>query len=103
MFQLPFYLDSPPAGGLFILAVCAVFLFLRWVHPRNLWRLGDALSWFFERRFHAVSPEKARRIGRHFLLAMAILFVVLGLFGILVRSGIIVNGDRPQPMTLDES
>jgi hypothetical protein len=102
MITLPFHVDSPLAAGIFTLAVCLAFAFLYWAYDRNVLRLGDGLGWFFERWLGTAAPDKARRVGRYFLLAMAILFGCIALFGISVGAGIIVNGDPPAAINMEE-
>ncbi|HDZ39335.1 MAG TPA: hypothetical protein ENH62_13835 [Marinobacter sp.] len=102
MMKLPFHVDSPLAAGVFSLAVSLAFAFLYWAYDRNVFRIGDGLGWFFERQFGMVAPDKARRAGRGFLLAMAILFGCMALFGISVGTGVIENGDPPKPIAMEE-
>jgi hypothetical protein len=99
--KLPFHVDSPLRTGFFTLGVCLLFLFLRWGYDRNLCRIGDGLGWLFERKFRMVEPARARRAGRAFLLAMAILFACLAIFGIAVGTGLIENGDPPKLLTIE--
>jgi hypothetical protein len=102
MMKLPFHVDSPLASGISTLVFVILFAFLYWAYNRNVFRIGDGLGWFFERRFSAFGPDKARRVGRGFLLAMAILFGSMALFGILVGTGVVKNGDPPKPPTIEE-
>jgi hypothetical protein len=64
--------------------------------------VGRALSWFFERRFGAAGPDKARRLGRVALVLMVCIFAAMAAFGISVASGLIKNGDPPKPLTMEE-
>ena len=41
-------------------------------------------------------------MGRFFLIAMIVSLSALALFGIVVGTGLITNGDRPAPVTMDE-
>ena len=102
MFKLPFHVDTPLASGLAALAAVVLFLCARLAYDHNIMRIGDALGWWFERKFGAQGPEKGRRVGRAFLLVMAVLFGAMALFGIAVGTGVIRNGDAPAPITIEE-
>lgn len=89
MVTLPFHVDSPLPVGAFTLLVCLGFTALLWASGRNVMNVGGALDWFFERKFAVLGPKKARRLGRRFLLAAAILFGVLSAFSISVAAGVL--------------
>ena len=103
MLKLPFHMASPLRTGVFTLVVCLVFLFLRWGYDRDIWRIGDWVGWYFERKFNMVDPARARRVGRGFLLALAILFGCAAILGITVGTGLIENADPPGHRTVEES
>jgi hypothetical protein len=101
LFKLPFHVDSPFAIGLITLAIALAFFALLLSYDR-VPSVGRAMNWFFERRFGAAGPDKARKLGRGLLLAMICIFAAMAIFGISVSSGLIQNGDPPKPLTMDE-
>jgi hypothetical protein len=101
LFKLPFHVDSPLAVGLITLAIALGFSALLWSYDRAT-SVGRALHWFFERRFGAGDRDKARRLGRVFLILMICAFAAIAAFGISVASGLIQNGDPPKLLNMDE-
>jgi hypothetical protein len=101
MFQLPTHIDSPLGSGVFCLAVAFLFAGLLWAYDRHN-RIGNVLSWFFERRFAIAGQENAQKFGRRLLVGMCFIFSAMAAFGLIVASGLIKNGDPPKPMTIDQ-
>jgi hypothetical protein len=102
MLKLPFYIDSPLADGGCALALSLLFAFLYWASRNDRSRIGGVLNWYLERRFGIFDREKARKVGQRLLLALALLFGGMGLFGMSVGVGFLRNGDPPKPTTIEE-
>jgi len=93
MFKLPFHFSSPLATGFFTLGLCLLFVFCRWSYNRR-GRIGILLEDLFNSLWSNVSgPEKARKAGRIFLLAMVIVFGAVAGFALAIGTGLITNGD----------
>jgi nitric oxide reductase large subunit len=101
MFQLPFHVDYPLSSGVFALAVAAVFAVILWAYDRET-SVARVLKLLFEWKFGAQGIEKAHRVGRWWLISMVSVFALMAAFGFIVASGLVRNGDPPQPLTLEE-
>jgi len=101
LFKLPFHIDSPLAIGLITLTIALGFFALLWSYDR-MNSVGRAVYWFFERRFGAAGPDKARRLGRGSLVLMVCIFGAMAAFALSVSVGLLQNGEPPKPMKMDE-
>jgi hypothetical protein len=84
-----------------MLGVSLVVVFLLWAHGRDT-TVGKALRWFFGRRFAIWGPEKAQKVGRAGLVFFLVVFSAFAIFGIVVGTGLVKNGDSPRTLTMDE-
>jgi hypothetical protein len=101
MLKLPFHVASPLVMGFAALAASLAMLYLTWAYDRET-LVGKVLKWYFERRLRALDRERAHKWGRTVLRLLAAIFAVFALFGIVVGSGLIQNGDPPRTLTMDE-
>jgi hypothetical protein len=101
MLKLPFHVDSPLVTGFAALTASLAMLYLTWAYDRET-MVGKVLKRYFERKFSAFEHERAHKWGRTVLRLLAAIFAVFALFGIVVGSGLIQNGDPPRTLTMEE-
>ena len=83
--------------------IAFLFVLLRWSYGRNHRFSRDVLLGYFRRRFRVTDPGMAEAATKLLLSSFATLFLLLSVFGFLVASGIIRNGNKIKPPASNES
>ena len=101
MFKLPFYIDSPLLVSGFTSTV-AIALLLYLQADRHNWRIAIPFKRFCDLWAGALPTEQRYRRGSGLLIILMILFAINALFGLIVASGLVKNGDPQPTITMDQ-
>jgi hypothetical protein len=102
MLQLPFYFKQPEQALVAGLVAALLFGGCAFGCDRNVCKVRTLVDVFLKMRMGSISETRRYPIFRGMLYGFSILFLLYGMFGALVVSGILVNGEPPPLPTLEE-